>query len=61
MGKRGLSHKDLKAMGVTPGLLTRRIDQSGKSTITRLTQDTKPGRPDFFGKPRSGRGGDMES
>jgi hypothetical protein len=44
--KRRLSQQDLRTLGVTPGLMVRRIGTDGRARLEQLTAETRP-RPSF--------------
>jgi hypothetical protein len=47
--KRRLSQQDLRTLGVTPGLMARRISPDGRTRLEQLTADTS-GRPSLFSR-----------
>ena len=50
--RRRLSQQDLRAMGVTAGLMARRYDADGRARLEQLTSEAS-GRPALFLQPGS--------
>ena len=50
--RRRLSQQDLRAAGVTPGLMARRYDADGRARLEQLVPEDS-GRPSLFLRPGS--------
>jgi hypothetical protein len=46
--KKKLSQQDLRAMGVTPGLMAHRVGPDGRARLEQLSSEASRGRPSLF-------------